>query len=597
MWTDNLTIRKFCTAGSDDTTFDVSEIWAYNFAEVGAWDWVTSVTVDGVEIEYDGLFGNTQSPTSGQEDFTWLGTEMAVTFSTDVPIFAFATVPSERTTVEPMTATVANDIAYDFEAVAYPGFALYGDLGVVSNFVMISGASAADRFMDRFAVISSCNSLDTSAWYWTETEIPERCTYDTATLGYICTDIDHDLKESGGVFQTVMPSIWMDNTQHLTSDSCFETHYTIYNEDGSDYTGPLYFNTEGLLTLDDPYSWVSSRLGSIIEITKQQPISDFAYTLPTMKGAVRIIDTDAYTDCSLNYVACATDITSTNGIAVGSRRAILYDNDQSTVYSANCDENNFAEVTIRFAETIPLQTVAILTENNVEGTIFAYGEDSTASTAVPCVDQEALNGYHQCAMWASGLTIQSYCSGTSTTFDIAEIAAVTLAEAGAWNYVSSVSVDGTDLDNFDGLFGNSQSNYGVDGFLWYGVELNVEFMTIMPITAFVTIPSVATEIEAMSVFYDDETSDDFYMLEHPEIGIYNDFVVEKLSQHVMLTALGDPKDRFVGRLGVFSPCNSLDNSYFHFDPEDLGTVCVYTDNTSLSCIADVDIASSAGIFD
>jgi hypothetical protein len=85
-------------------------------------------------------------------------------------------------------------------------------------------------------------------------------------------------------------------------------------------------------------------------------------------------------------------------------------------------------------------------------------------------------------MWASSLTILKYCSAIDVSFNVTALAALPYAEAGSWDWISSATVDGTEVD-FDGLFGNSQSSYGEEGYLWYGTELHVEFMTSVPVVA------------------------------------------------------------------------------------------------------------------
>jgi hypothetical protein len=197
---------------------------------------------------------------------------------TEVPVTAFVTIPSLPTTDEWMTANYDYDLVHDFEMSAYPYLNVFTDFDEVwTQTVTISAATAADRFMHKIGVISACNSFDESAFHYV---VGDECEYTDESLD--CGNNEYDLFENGGEFYTYLPSIEMEY-QDLSSPACFETTYTLFNEDGSDYTGPFYLDGD-ILRLDNPYEWLGETIGVRIEITKQQPISDYVFTMPFVTG-------------------------------------------------------------------------------------------------------------------------------------------------------------------------------------------------------------------------------------------------------------------------------------------------------------------------
>jgi hypothetical protein len=126
----------------------------------------------------------------------------------------------------------------------------------------------------------------------------------------------------------------------------------------------------------------------------------------------------------------------------------MWDGDISTTYSAYCETNEdseyFAEINIQFWDWIPLQTVAIKTDLGDTGHIFSTTEDGVEEY---CVTDDYLDGFHKCAMWTDNLTVRKNCeSGTAeTTFNVVSLAAITYAEAGSWDWISSVTVDGNEV--------------------------------------------------------------------------------------------------------------------------------------------------------
>jgi hypothetical protein len=164
----------------------------------------------------------------------------------------------------------------------------------------------------------------------------------------------------------------------------------------------------------------------------------------------------------------------------------------STVFAANC-EGEYAEVNVYFAYEVPLQTVGIKTDLGDFGSIFA--RDAANGEAIYCQENVQLDGFHRCDMHTDNIVFQKQCEAGTTTFNVAEIGAFIYAEAGAWDWISSVSTDGTEQDEYLGLFGNSQSNYGVDGYLWYGSVLDITFITPVPIVGFVSVPAPPTNTE------------------------------------------------------------------------------------------------------
>jgi hypothetical protein len=143
------------------------------------------------------------------------------------------------------------------------------------------------------------------------------------------------------------------------------------------------------------------------------------------------------------------------------------------------------------------------------------------------------------------------------TFDVSAVGAFAYAEAGAWDWISNVQIDGNDVF-YDGLFGSSVAS-SIDGYNWQGDSLSIEFFTPMPIGAFVTVPSPATAAEWLTSSINDVPSD-FELVGTPMIGIYND-MVDLVTQTVTFTgAAGSSGNRYIHKLGVFSACSSLDHS-------------------------------------
>jgi hypothetical protein len=266
MMTDNLTIRKYCDTATS-TTFNVKELAAVTFAEAGAWNYVNTVAVDGVVLDsFDGLFGNTMY-SAGVDGYTWLGTSITVAFETSMPIIAFVTHPSIPTQAETFTVNYDSDVdfVHDFEMSPYPNYSVHTDFGEIeTQTVTITATDSRDRFLGGFGVISPCNSLDSSYWMFVDFE---ETTCPTNTEGVRdCGEEDYDLNINEGIFAVPFPSVFME-AYDLSPESCFETFYTLLNDDGTAYTGPLYVS-EGVLTLDNPYDYVGQTLGGKVQISK-----------------------------------------------------------------------------------------------------------------------------------------------------------------------------------------------------------------------------------------------------------------------------------------------------------------------------------------
>jgi hypothetical protein len=125
----------------------------------------------------------------------------------------------------------------------------------------------------------------------------------------------------------------------------------------------------------------------------------------------------------------------------------MWDGDTSTTYSAYCETSEAgvytAEIRIQFWDRIPLQTVAIKTDLGDTGHIFRTTEDDVEEH---CATDVFLDGFHRCDMWTDNLTIRKYCDSTiESTFDVVSLSALTYAEAGSWDWISSVSVDGNEV--------------------------------------------------------------------------------------------------------------------------------------------------------
>jgi hypothetical protein len=444
MWASSLTILKYCSA--IDVSFNVTALAALPYAEAGSWDWISSATVDGTEVDFDGLFGNSQS-SYGEEGYLWYGTELHVEFMTSVPVVAWVMMPSPLTLEEEMTAYYDDESAQDFLMGAYPDFDIFMDFEEVftQTVTIQTYGEPADRFMHKIGVISACNSLDESNFHFVD--IGESCEYMSGNEEINCGYDEYDLAEHEGIFYIQLPA-WELEAQDLSSASCFEARITLWNDDGTDYTGPLYVNEWNELTLDEPYEWVGETLSGRVEITLQQPISDYVFTLPILNGSVEIIDSDAPEDpytCDENWARCA-EVYSTYGEVDGSIDD-MFDGDLSTTYSAICETSTdglyYAEIHVTFNETIPLQTVAIKTDLGDTGHIFRIDENGDEEY---CVTDDYLDGYHKCAAWTDNLTIRKNCDSTiESSFNVVALAAITYAEAGSWDWITAVYADESEV--------------------------------------------------------------------------------------------------------------------------------------------------------
>jgi hypothetical protein len=177
--------------------------------------------------------------------------------------------------------------ASDFELQGYPSIGIYNEFSeVMTSSVSLSAANAADRFLHKIGVFSSCNSFDESTWNFDDYTL-DLCSM-SADGNYHCEFESYDLAENNGEFYGILAQTVMESF-HLSSASCFETLYEIFNEDGSEYTGPLYIE-DGFLRIENPYAWVDETLIAKIEVTMQQPISENGFTLPALIGNVNLLN-------------------------------------------------------------------------------------------------------------------------------------------------------------------------------------------------------------------------------------------------------------------------------------------------------------------
>jgi hypothetical protein len=267
----------------------------------------------------------------------------------------------------------------------------------------------------------------------------------------------------------------------LSSASCFERHYTLFNEDGSDYTGPLYVDEWGVLLLEgNPYEYVDETLYGKIEISVQQPISDRIFSLPPLTGYVHIISSGDVTDpddnsscddgfywddytstcmpndddddvvidpvSSFNLVWSADEIMCPAGQLEDMSHDWLRDEDISTVFEVSCDANYQSSIVFYFTEAIPLQTVGIKLDPAYAALDGGYGTITIGTNGED--DQycqvSSLDGFHMCSYWANTITISAICIGTDASgqpangLRIAEIGFFPYAEAGAFGYIENV---------------------------------------------------------------------------------------------------------------------------------------------------------------
>jgi hypothetical protein len=223
-------------------------------------------------------------------------------------------------------------------------------------------------------------------------------------------------------------------------------------------------------------------------------------------------------DASALNAAQWADVYSTHGQADDQDVTHVLDEDLNTVFSANC-QGEYAELNVQFSDVLPLQTVGIKTDLGDFGSIFA--RDAANGEEIYCQQEVQLDGFHRCDMWTDHIVFQKYCDSDSVTFNVAEIGAFLYAEAGSWDWIEYGLVDNTDV-SLEGLFGNSQSSSGEEGFSYQGGEFFLSFNTPVPVVAWVTVPSPATSDEWLTTEIW-ETNNDWELYGYPDIGIYNDY--------------------------------------------------------------------------
>jgi hypothetical protein len=208
--------------------------------------------------------------------------------------------------------------------------------------------------------------------------------------------MEYDLETNNGEVLINFPTPVME-TFHISSPSCFERHYRVFEIDGvTDYTGDLYVNENGQIALDFPYNYVGERLLVKFEMTMQQPISTHGYLMPTVSLIVDIVNTGTPVEpvfCPDNWAKCA-QITSTFGDDETTSVYNMFDGDLSTAYSANCEVNSenqyMAQISVYFDQEIPLQTVGLLVSSGDQGEIMVY---DTAGVMHICAEGN-LHGSH-----------------------------------------------------------------------------------------------------------------------------------------------------------------------------------------------------------
>jgi hypothetical protein len=215
---------------------------------------------------------------------------------------------------------------------------------------------------------------------------------------------EYDLAENNGYFYWAFP-VEMQNAPALSSPSCFERTVVFTNEDGSEHSGPFYVDEWGLgLTMDYPYEWVGGSFYGKVEITMQQPISDFTYTLPTIYGSVHIMNSsaDPVTPSTAFNLAEWASIYSSHGQTDDSVHANLVDENVDTFFSATC-LGDVAEIVIQWPVQVALNTVGVKTDMDTSGSIFT--RDTTGAEHY-CVEYAPLDGFHRCDAWTDTLVIQ-----------------------------------------------------------------------------------------------------------------------------------------------------------------------------------------------
>jgi hypothetical protein len=121
---------------------------------------------------------------------------------TEVPVVAFAILPSPPTAAESMTAYYDNGLATDFELSAYPYINVYTDFGEMwTQNVTISASNSADRFMHKIGVFSDCNSLDESIWAFED--LDDDVTLEDGIMYF--PDTEYDLYINYGEFYQTLP--------------------------------------------------------------------------------------------------------------------------------------------------------------------------------------------------------------------------------------------------------------------------------------------------------------------------------------------------------------------------------------------------------
>jgi hypothetical protein len=514
-----------------------------------------------------------------------------------MPIATYLIVPSLDTVAENQYYSTYYIDNEDFHMTGYPMISVYGDFEEHwTSYFTISAADEQSRYIDRLAIFSTCSALDETTFTFTEID-SDRCYFVAGSTSELWCEGEYDLADNDGEFYFDLPSYEIE-TYSVGSSDCYGIAAANYYMTSTN-SGPIYLDYS-TLTMDSPYDHIGETFEVSAQIDFTNPLNPTYIQTLTISGSVTITDSgdnndddtgdddgddnDDY-DSAFNAAQYAY-ITSSNDPTAFDLTAVL-DENLTTTFEATCT-GGIAEINVQFAASIPLQTVGIKTDLGDSGSIFAR---DNAGTEIYCQQQVQLDGFHRCDMWTDHIVFQKYCDSDSVTFNVAEIGAFLYAEAGSWDWIEYGLVDNTDV-SLEGLFGNSQSSSGEEGFSYQGSEFFLSFNTPVPVVAWVTVPSPATSDEWLTTEIW-ETNNDWELYGYPDIGIYNDYG-EVMTQNITVHASDSSATRFLHKLGVFSSCNSLDESSWHYT--DIGDDCEWWSAEDLFCSREYDLYENGGEF-
>jgi hypothetical protein len=407
--------------------------------------------------------------------------------------------------------------------------------------------------LHKIAVISACNSLDQSYWHFVDIADFD-CEY-TSYGDIDCGEKEYDLNINDGFFEVILPVVEMEGEYDLSPETCFETHYEIQTTDGAEYVGPLYINEFGALSLDSPYDHVGETFSARVQVVKQQPISEYGFSLPVLTGTVTIIDSSIPLDQDAPFLM--SNIYSTSFGDDNGENYLTYDYSLISGASSECAvADEFRDFEVRMNHAIKLQTVFIKMDTLVYGSIYGIvdGIEQWCQTDV------ALDGFVQCELYTDTIMIRVPCENADNLVNVAEF--YLLQQRVIVEGIESFQIDNEVRQD---AFGLVSSVAGFTDLNWVN-ELNINFIESLPVIGVMHASGQQDDSTVTVTAYNDDSSNSC------------EGTMDVLSMHLSRVDCDSSIDAtsvYIGgngsqttvssSLAIFVECNSFDESEFAWD--------------------------------